>query len=588
MRSDRTCLLHRVPSACRQEVMDMGVIGPKIRVDHRVESYEGINALSAIVMAFSESVGLRSLIDAECSYDRERRILSPGMGIKCMMGPIMWLGCKLPLVRVERNYIGVPCDLIFGEGIESGNLNDDALGRCLDTVAETDMRQLVNKSSELCRRRFGFESQVYHDDGTNIPFYGMSKDDVEEEGFKPAFACSPKDHRRDLLHYCLQMTVDENGILVASKGHRGDITDIEADRDTIAFLGEILEKSERERIVYVADSKMATKETLGKLRGLGIRFVTRCPTEFGFHLQERALDAAMAASCSRSDRYPDLEIYDEMLIIGKPGRTADTHPIRTLVCFSDTRFRKKLYEMESERLKTEQRIRDRVDGRHWGSTQEISDFLSSFALPTNCRIVETIGSFTIPGKADYRGRRRKDEVVPDIERYRIERIEVVADTAAAEIDARRASATVLITDIPCTESDQAVYRTGMTADGIVQLYREEHKVEHCIRFTKSGCRIDQVFLQTPSRENAMMFMVSELAVLTTTADAVFRREGMTLNGSRMTMNALMHELVGSTIRLDRGEMRMFIEHPLGKEIDLFAITDALKINPRLLLGYMDC
>lgn len=552
-----------------------------------METYEGINALSAIVMAFAESVGLRSLIDAECSYDRARRILSPGMGIKCMMGPIMWMGSKLPLVRVERNYIGAPCDLIFGKGIEADNLNDDALGRCLDTVAETDMRLLVNRSSELCRVRFGFESQVFHDDGTNFSFYGVSKDEVEEGGFKPAFACSPKDLRRDLLHYCLQMTVDENGILVASKGHRGDITDIEADRDTISFFGDLMDVSERKRIVYVADSKMATRETLEQLRDLDIRFVTRCPAEFGFHLQERALDAAMAASCARSQRYPDVEVYDQVLMMGNPDKDDELRPIRTVVCFSDAKFRKELHRLEEARAEAERRIQERTDGKHWGSAQEVTDILSSFRLPANCRIVEEIGTFTVPGKANHPGRRRKDEVVPDITRYRLEKAEVVIDTDAAETDARRASATVLITDIPCTETDQGVYRTGMTSDGIMHLYREEHKVEHCIRFTKSGCRIDQVFLQTPSREEAMIFMVSELTVLTSTADAVFRREGMTLNGSRMTMNGLMHELVGSTVRLDRGEMRMFVEHPQGKDIDLFAITDALKINPRLMMGYME-
>ena len=99
----------------------------------------------------------------------------------------------------------------------------------------------------------------------------------------------------------------------------------------------------------------------------------------------------------------------------------------------------------------------------------------------------------------------------------------------------KTSASVLVTDIPCTESDRRCYRDGMTADGIIRLYREEYRVEHCIRFTKSGVGIDQVFLQTPSRERAMMF----------------------------------------------------VETPQGKEIDLFETTDALQINPRLLLGYLE-
>ena len=35
----------------------MGVIGPKLKIDRRKETYEGLNAMSAIIMAFAESTG---------------------------------------------------------------------------------------------------------------------------------------------------------------------------------------------------------------------------------------------------------------------------------------------------------------------------------------------------------------------------------------------------------------------------------------------------------------------------------------------------------------------------------------------------
>ena len=58
-------------------------------------------------------------------------------------------------------------------------------------------------------------------------------------------------------------------------------------------------------------------------------------------------------------------------------------------------------------------------------------------------------------------------------------------------------------------------------------------------------------LSISSRERAMMFVVTELTVLTSTADAVFRSKGMKLNGVQMTVNNLMQELQGTTVRLDR-------------------------------------
>lgn len=575
----------RWPACLSLQGESMGVIGPKLKIDHRKETYEGLNAMSAIIMAFAESTGIRELIDATCTYDRTRRILSPGMGAKCMMGPVMWIGCKLPLLRVERNYAGVPCDMIFGEGIAPSNLNDDALGRCLDTLAKEDLTMLIHRSSEMCVKRFGFESQVRHDDGSNYRFYGVEKE-VPEGEIYPAIACHPKDGRHNTLHYCFQLSADENGILRLAKAHRGDISDVEADRETISFFGKVMDLAERRSITYVADSKAVTAETIRMLKGFDIRFVSKCPENFGLNLKERALNAAEAASCSRSTEYPDLDVFD--CVFSTVDRKNDSFSdIRTVVCFSDASTRKELHKARAKREKVEETILGYVDGRSWKSIEELEGALSQFDLPSNCSLDYTTGTYEVPGKADHRGRRRKGEIVPPVTLHFVERLWVYMDEEAALVDARRASASVLVTDIPSTESDRRCYRDGMTADGIIRLYREEYRVEHCIRFTKSGVGIDQVFLQTPSRERAMMFVVTELTVLTSTADAVFRSRGMKLNGVQMTVNNLMQELQGTTVRLDRGEMRMFVETPQGKEIDLFEITDALQINPRLLLGYLE-
>lgn len=474
---------------------------------------------------------------------------------------------------------------IFGEGIAPSNLNDDALGRCLDTLAKEDLTILIHRSSEMCVKRFGSESQVRHDDGSYYRFYGVEKE-VPEGEIYPAIACHPKDGRHNTLHYCFQLSADENGILRLAKAHRGDISDVEADRETISFFGKVMDLAERRTITYVADSKAVTAETIRMLKGFDIRFVSKCPENFGLNLKERALNAAEAASCSRSTEFPDLEVFD--CVFSMVDRKNDSFSdIRTVVCFSDASTRKELHKARAKRKKVEETILGYVDGRSWNSIEELEGALSQFDLPENCSLDYTTETYEVPGKADHRGRRRKGEIVPPVTLHFVERLWVYVDEEAAYVDARRASASVLVTDIPSTESDRRCYREGMTTDGIIRLYREEYRVEHCIRFTKSGVGIDQVFLQTPSRERAMMFVVTELTVLTSTADAVFRSRGMKLNGVQMTVNNLMQELQSTTVRLDRGEMRMFVETPQGKEIDLFEITDALQINPRLLLGYLE-
>lgn len=562
----------------------MGTIRGVVKIDHHVVEYEGLNALSAIMMALFESTGLRELVDSRCPQDLTKRILSVGMGVKCMVGPVFWNGAKLPLYLVEKNYRGAPTDLIFGPDVRPSNLNDDALGRCLDSLAKQDLQLLIHESSEICVSRFSFESQVRHDDGTNFKFYGMSKD-VPEGEIYPAFAGKPKDNMRDLLHYCFQLCVDSNGIIRDSCGHRGNISDQEADGKTLDFFGKVMELKERRSIVYVADSKVVNAPLLGKIEDLGIRFISRCPVNFGGLLQERALAAASNGSMVQSSEFKDLLTYDVTLDAVGHLRTTEglveSHPYRLVVTYDKVRDRKYRHIQEDKAGKLRAEIVDETKDLVFGSEKLVDDYVSSLRL----------GDFVLDYRleqGEFIGRKvgSSRPLKNPISGFRMTDITVTPDARTLPQRAWEYACGVLITDIPQTEVDQELYRNGLTTDGIIRLYREQYVVEHCIRFTKSGVGIDQVFLQTPSRERAMMFIVSEIALISSIADAVFRREGLTLDGRTMTVNSLIQALQGTTVKLDRNNMRLFIEGPAGVDIDLFEIIDALKINPRLLIGYM--
>ena len=149
------------------------------------------------------------------------------------------------------------------------------------------------------------------------------------------------------------------------------------------------------------------------LKGFDIRFVSKCPGNFGLNLKERALNAAEAASCSRSTEYPYLEVFD--CVFSMVDRKNDSFSdIRTVVCFSDASVRKELHKARAKRKKVEETILGYVDGRSWNSIEELEGALSQFDLPANCSLDYTTGTYEVPGKADHRGRRRKGEIVPPV------------------------------------------------------------------------------------------------------------------------------------------------------------------------------
>lgn len=110
-------------------------------------------------------------------------------------------------------------------------------------------------------------------------------------------------------------------------------------------------------------------------------------------------------------------------------------------------------------------------------------------------------------------------------------------------------------------------------------------MEQSFRLMKSGIGVDSIFLQTPSRENAMMFVVSIVVLISNIADAMFRRDGTCLNGRRLTMYRLAFELQNTIVVYSREEGALDLQGPREITDVFFDITDTLGINPQYLLGY---
>lgn len=551
---------------------------PKLKIDHHGVSYEGVAAASAIGMALMESSGIRSLIDDCCTFDRTRRILSPGMGVKAIIGPVFNLRNKSPLYIVNKNYASAPNDYLFGDEVNVLSLNDDALGRALDTLAEKDLEMLFSRCSDQCVEKYGFSSQTLHDDSTNIPFYGMRHDDVPSDEIHPDYACSPKDRRRDILHYCFQLTVDGNGLLRHMRAYSGNAADCVMDGDTLDFIQRVLTPRQRKDLVYVADSKFMTTPNVLKAAKMNIAFVSRCPVNFGESVQKTVIDRAISSEWTESKRYPGLLTFDTIQDVKLDGSMMPMRFVATL----DVGKRDALMQDRISKIESFKPLK-RMIGKQFSTEEEILEALSSVEPPEfgtlEYRIVKSEREVKRPGK-------KSKDYVPVMEPcWILESLEVVADRERVAHWATRESVFVLATDLPIAEEDCERYRDGMSADGVIMIYREEYVVEHAFRFLKSGLGIDTVFLQTPSRERAMMFVLSIAALMTSLADAIFRKKNIRIEGKQATMYLLAVELLTTTIELDRADSRLSVRGPATVNERFFDYTDALEINPRFLLGH---
>lgn len=154
---------------------------------------------------------------------------------------------------------------------------------------------------------------------------------------------------------------------------------------------------------------------------------------------------------------------------------------------------------------------------------------------------------------------------------------VVSEEGIRSVAEKKATS-VLVTNLP---------RESISDETVLKYYNREYKVEQSFRLMKSGMGMNSIYLQTPSRENAMMFVVSIGVLISNVADAIFRKNNVVMRKKRLTMHRLAYYLTTTTVEYSRSENELRLRGPSKVTDGFFEITDTLKINPQHLLGYLE-
>ncbi len=159
-------------------------------------------------------------------------------------------------------------------------LNDDRVGRSLDKLFAADIASLVLRVAAHVVKEFGLRLDELHNDSTTVSFFGAYlAAAIEGQAFgRPTLAITfghNKDHRPDLkqLLFILTVTAD-GGVPLHFRAQSGNVTDDVTHRDTWDLLCQL---TGRRDFLYVADSKLATRENMAYLHQRQGRFITVLP-----------------------------------------------------------------------------------------------------------------------------------------------------------------------------------------------------------------------------------------------------------------------------------------------------------------------
>jgi len=233
-----------------------------------------------LVAGMIDELGLVELIDTVIKQDHEQRHVSVGICVKAII--LNGLGfINRALYLIPHFYKNKPVERLLGPGITAEQLNDDTLGRALDSIYEYGSESLYGQLAAKMVKRLDLSCAIGHLDSTCFHVdgvYNSDQDNVPQDRIQITKGYS-RDHRPDLNQVVLQLISEHQaGIPLWMTALSGNSCDKESFRQTLnAHLQQLREGVGLSMVV--ADSALYTEKTIKDLGEFS--WISRVPATIG-------------------------------------------------------------------------------------------------------------------------------------------------------------------------------------------------------------------------------------------------------------------------------------------------------------------
>ena len=238
-----------------------------------------------LVAGMYDELGIGAYLDDQITQDKKMRHVSVGQAVKALV--LNGLGfVNRALYLTPQFFADKPVDSLIGPGIEAKHLNDDVLGRALDSLYEYDVTTLFSGIGAQAAQRLGLRDSTVHLDSTSFHADG-AYDWEAEEGVIEITQGYSRDHRPELNQAVLNLVVEQRaGLPLLMEPLSGNSS------DKVSF-GDLIERhidqlnAEHGVEYWVADSALYTRENLQKLSARQGRWISRVPETIGLAQEHR-------------------------------------------------------------------------------------------------------------------------------------------------------------------------------------------------------------------------------------------------------------------------------------------------------------
>lgn len=230
-----------------------------------------------LVNHFLQRLGLEQLLDRYVPTNDKRCTVSHAAALGVLLRSILIE--REPIYRQQETVHGFAPGLFGLDAEAMGHVGDDRIGRALDRLFDADRAALLTETVVRLGRRFALSFAELHNDSTSVRFCGQyraAKGRRLRSRTAPAITYGfSKDHRPDLKQLLFILTVSaDGGVPVQFRCADGNTSDSRTHLETWETLRAIAGRAD---FLYVADSKLCSRENLDAIHRAGGRFVTVLP-----------------------------------------------------------------------------------------------------------------------------------------------------------------------------------------------------------------------------------------------------------------------------------------------------------------------
>jgi len=480
-----------------------------------------------LVMALCRLFKIESTVNSFVEWDEAKSRVSPGIKVLALIVNIL---ChRRPLSLVEKFYQYQDMELLFNGEVTAEQLNDDALGQCLEKLAEADQHNFLTQVSLRALSLHDLDIFHIHEDTTSISVEGEF-DNLPFKDFE-ILRGNSKDKRPDLKQFMIGLATQQNGLPVWGEPLKGNTSDKKWNPKTVAFLNELFDQKGYRDIIFVADSALVNTEDLNRFRDPNnfIKVISLMPNTYS--VVKEVKDLAF-----KQDNWEDIGALSEkkdaaLYRLCSFRRQIGNYQYRLLVAHSSTLDKRKLNKLNNQMQKTKASLEKQAEELARESFYCAAD--ANKALEKLMAVPET-KYYPVSGKVEdvitlkypHRGRPKKGEEPIQVVTYRV--VPHIGDLNQQAFDElkQREATFVLVTNI--------LDEKALSNKELLVTYKNQNNVELVNRLLKDPAYLGPVWLKNQKRIKGLA-CVFILAIIVATYLQYRVRKALEENGQEFPL-----------------------------------------------------